>query len=444
MLLSDLISVVGLDHCLTDPDLRAGYEVDWTGRYRGRTQAVVRPGSVEELSAVLALCHGAGQPVVVQGGNTGMVGGSVPLAGELVVSVARLGGTQVLSERAVRAGAGVTLARLQEAASSVGARFGVDTSARDSATVGGMIATNAGGMNVVRFGPMGDQILDAGVVLADGRHIASLQAAGPDDPVADLIGHLAGSEGTLAVVAHATLTIGFDPPLAAVAMVEVPPDRLESLAAAVQQLPSLYAIELFGRPEVELAAAGTGRTAPLAGDWLFLIECRSDSDPATALAEVVGDLPAVVATNRTAGNELWLFREALTESVSRRGIPHKFDVRIPHSALNEVRPRVEAATPGGEVFVWGHAFSNRHGDPIANLHVNIIGEVDDEAVFDIIEDLGGSIAAEHGIGTAKRHRAAGARTDLGELRRLKGRLDPDGILNPNVLLPPAASESAGC
>ncbi|MCP4249279.1 MAG: FAD-binding oxidoreductase, partial [bacterium] len=251
MLLNDLIAVVGFDHCLTDPDLRAGYEVDWTGRYRGRTAAVIRPGSVEEVAAVLALCNEAGQAVVVQGGNTGLVGGGVPLANELVVSVARLGNVQVVSDAKVRAGTGATLARVQDAAASVGASFGVDTAARDSATVGGMIATNAGGMNVVRFGPMADQLLDAGVVLADGLSIPSLRDIRPDHPAFGLIDHLAGSEGILAVVAHATLLIGTDPPQAAVAMIEVPARRLQSLVKAVEELPSVYAIELFGAREVE-------------------------------------------------------------------------------------------------------------------------------------------------------------------------------------------------
>jgi len=436
MLLNDLATVVGFDHCLTDPDLRAAYELDWTGRYRGLTTAVLRPGSVEELGSVLALCHEAGRPVVVQGGNTGMVGGGVPLAGELVVSVARLGNVQVVNESSVRAGAGTTLARLQEAASSVGAGFGVDTAARDSATVGGMIATNAGGMNVVRFGPMADQLLDAGVVLADGSYLPSLREIGPDHPARGLIGHLAGSEGILAVVAHADLVIGCDPGLVTVAMVEVPAGRLQPFVGAVEELSSVYAIELFGAREVELAARGIGRTVPLSADWLALIECRADEDPAGELGMVVGDLPAIVATNRTVGEELWLFREALTEEVSKLGIPHKFDVRVPHDALNELRPAVEAVVPEGRVFVWGHAYSNRHGHPTANLHVNVIGNVDDEAVFDVIEELGGSIAAEHGIGTAKRHRAAGARGDLPKLRELKARLDPKAILNPNVLLPP--------
>ncbi|MBT8217382.1 MAG: FAD-binding oxidoreductase [Acidimicrobiia bacterium] len=431
MLISDLVDVVGFDHCLTDPGLRTGYEVDWTGRYRGHTVAVLRPGSIEELAAVMKLCHDAGEPVVVQGGNTGMVGGGVPLHGELVVSVARLGNLRVISNLSLQAGAGATLAAVQQAAASVGARFGVDTAARESATIGGMIATNAGGMNVVRYGPMGDQLIDAGVVLADGRYVPSLLIS--DD---DLLGHLAGSEGTLAVVAHATLAIGPTPPDLAIAMVEVPASEIEAVVGRVGSLESVFAVELFGAREVELAAMGIGRSAPARADWLVLAECRSDGDPLPELQAAVGDLPAVVATGQREGGELWLFREALTESVARLGVPHKYDVRIPHGALNDLRATVETAAPDADIFLWGHAFSDRQRTPLANVHVNAVGVVDDEAVFDAIETLNGSVAAEHGIGTAKRHRAAAARSDLAELRMLKDRLDPKGLLNPNVLFPP--------
>ncbi|MBT8202935.1 MAG: FAD-binding oxidoreductase, partial [Acidimicrobiia bacterium] len=145
---------------------------------------------------------------------------------------------------------------------------------------------------------------------------------------------------------------------------------------------------------------------------------------------------AVVATGQREGGELWLFREALTESVARLGVPHKYDVRIPHGALNDLRATVETAAPEADIFLWGHAFSDRQRTPLANVHVNAVGVVDDEAVFDAIETLNGSVAAEHGIGTAKRHRAAAARSDLAELRMLKDRLDPKGLLNPNVLFPP--------
>ena len=438
MLISDLVAVVGPDHCLTDPELRAAYEVDWTRRYRGSTLAVVRPGSVGELAEVVRLCHEAGQSIVVQGGNTGMVGGAVPLDGELVVSLARqaLGDLRHTTRNAVRADAGVTLAEVHQAAAWQGRRFGVDTAARESATVGGMVATNAGGVNVVRYGPMGDQLIDAGVVLADGRYVESLRSLDQEDPASGLLEHLAGSEGVLAVVAHATLRTHEMPANLAVGMVEVPADRLEDLLGSLGALTDLFALELFGGREVALAAEGIGRTPPAGADWLVLVECRSDDDPVTPLHGACGDLRALVATSPREGGELWLFRESLTEAVSRLGVPHKFDVRVPHESLNDLRAAVEAAAPGARVFVWGHAFSDRERTLRSNMHVNIVGEVDDERVFDAIEDLGGSIAAEHGVGTAKRHRAGASRADIDVLRSIKQRLDPAGILNPNVLLPP--------
>ena len=436
MLISDLADAVGFDHCLTDPGLRRSYEIDWTGRYRGHTLAVIRPDSVTELAEVIRLCHDAGQPIVVQGGNTGLVGGSVPLEGEFVLSMARLGNVNGRTGGPIRAGAGTTLARVHQLAGSLGGRFGVDTAARESATVGGMIATNAGGMNVVRYGPMADQLDDAGVVLADGRYIPSLLDVGPDDPAFGLLGHLSGSEGTLAVVAHASLRIQPVPAHLAVAMIEVPADRLSRLLGDLGAVPDLHALELFGGLEVILAADSMGRTPPVGADWLVLAEARSDVDPVPVLEQACDGLPALVATSAREGGELWLFRESLTEAVARLGIPHKFDVRVPHAALNDVRAATEAAAPGARVFVWGHAFSNRQREPWSNIHVNVVGSIDDEAVFDAIEDLGGSVAAEHGIGTAKRHRAGSARSDLAALTRLADRLDPNRILNPNVLFPP--------
>ena len=435
MLISDLADVVGLDHCLTDPDLRARYEVDWTGRYRGHTLAVVRPGSTTELAEVVRICSEAGQPIVVQGGNTGMVGGSVPLSAEFVVSVSRLANLTARADGPIRAGAGTPLAAVQHAAVSVGKRFGVDTAARESASIGGMVATNAGGMNVVRYGPMGDQLIDAGVVLASGRYVPSLRDVEPEDTVADLLDRLPGSEGTLAVLAHADLRVHEVPSKLAVGLIEVPPGRLGSVLSALGGLDELFAFELFGGAEVILASDAIGRQPPAGAEWLALVECRSNADPLAPLQEACGDLPALVATSAREGGELWLFRESLTEAVSRLGIPHKFDVGVPHEALPSLRQAVEAAAPSARVFVWGHAFSDRHRRPVANMHVNIVGDVDDEAVFDAVETLGGSVAAEHGIGTAKRHRAAAARSDLPALRRLKARLDPDGILNPNVLIP---------
>src|SRR4051812_23650852 len=189
--------------------MRAGYEVDWTGRFRGSTPAVVRPGTPEEGSAGLRGCAEAAAPVVPQGGNTGLVGGSVPLHGEVVLSLRRLTALDRVDGRAaqVTASAGVTLAALQEHARAAGLDVGVDLAARDSATVGGMVSTNAGGVRLLRYGPMRAHLTGVEAVLADGRVVSHLGGLLKDNTGYDLGGLLCGSEGTLGVVTRARLRL---------------------------------------------------------------------------------------------------------------------------------------------------------------------------------------------------------------------------------------------
>ncbi|HEX7195516.1 MAG TPA: FAD-binding oxidoreductase, partial [Candidatus Limnocylindria bacterium] len=199
-LLETLRDIVGEQHCLTDPALRASYETDWTRRFRGDALAVVRPGSTAEVSLVMAACADARVAVVPQGGNTGLVGGSVPRGGEVVLSLLRLNEIGAVDHDAgeVTVGAGATLAAVQEAARNAGWDVGVDLGARDSATIGGMVATNAGGVNVVRHGPMRSRLLGFEAVRADGGIIRRLPGMPKDTTGYDLGGLLAGSEGTLA------------------------------------------------------------------------------------------------------------------------------------------------------------------------------------------------------------------------------------------------------
>src|ERR687885_1679537 len=208
-LLRALAEVVGPRHVLTDPDLTAGYAVDWTGRFRGRAPAVVRPADTTEVAGVLALLAGAGRPVVPQGGNTGLVGGSVPLHGEIVLSLRRLDGigpVEVLAGQ-VTAGAGATLAAVEAAARPHGLTFGVDLAARDSATIGGMVATNAGGLRMLRYGNMRAQVMGVEAVLPDGRVLSHLAGLAKDNTGYDLAGVLTGSEGTLGVITRVRLRL---------------------------------------------------------------------------------------------------------------------------------------------------------------------------------------------------------------------------------------------
>ena len=229
-----LRAAVGVEHVLVDADLTASYERDWTGRFAGRAGCVVRPRTTDEVAAVLIACGDAGVPVVVQGGNTGLVGGGIPAGGEVLLSLTRLDelGEVDVSAAQVTVGAGVTLAVLQTHARAAGLDFGVDLAARDSATVGGLVATNAGGIRVLRYGSMRAQLLGAEAVLADGSVVSRLAGLLKDGTGYDLVSLLAGSEGTLGVVTKVRLKLVPRAPARCVALL-----ALTSTQAAVDLLP---------------------------------------------------------------------------------------------------------------------------------------------------------------------------------------------------------------
>jgi FAD/FMN-containing dehydrogenase len=442
-LLARLRDVVGAAQVLTDPDVLATYGTDWTRRFHGAPRFVVRPGGTAELAAVLAECHAAGVPVVPQGGNTSLVGGATPAAGEAVLSLARLDDLGEIDVVAgdVLAGAGVTLARLQETARAHGLRFGVDLASRDSATLGGMAATNAGGIHVLRHGMMRAQVAGIEAVLADGSVLSRLSLAGKDNTGYDLASLLVGSEGTLAVISRLRLRLVPDPPHRAVALAGFATlaDLLATVAHVRDALPSLEA--------AALVREHTGVGAPLQGDWplYVLFEAAGREPQELLLAEAVLDAPvppgdAVVAADGPTQARLWAYRERHTESVNAAGVPHKFDVAVPLGALAEfvakVEPGIRAHAPAARVITFGHVAEG-------NLHVNVLGVPDEaehavaESVLGLVAGLGGSISAEHGIGLAKRDWLHLTRppADIAAMRALKAALDGRGILNPNVLFP---------
>jgi FAD/FMN-containing dehydrogenase len=447
-LIEALRQIVGERHCLTDPALRASYETDWTRRFSGPSLAVVRPGSVDEVAAILRVCGQAGVGVIPQGGNTGMVGGSVPRGGEVVLSLLRLAEIGEVDAGAgeVTVGAGATLGAVQNAARAAGWEFGVDLGARDSATIGGMVATNAGGVNVLRYGPMRDQLLGFEAVLSEGTVIRRLPGMPKDNTGYDLGGLLAGSEGTLAVITalrlrlvprlgeRAVVVIGLDDPAAAVS----------AAGALRRRLASLMALEMFTDAGLELVMrhASVAQPFPNRRPVYLLAEVASDEgDPTDALVTAVEKLGvgehAAVATDADGRHRLWQLRERHTESVNAEGVPHKLDLSVPLSRLAEMAERapeaVAAADPEARTILYGHL-----GD--GNLHVNVLGprpddERVDDAVLELALELGGSVSAEHGIGVAKVAwlvRDRGAET-VAAMRALKAAWDPSGILNPGVL-----------
>jgi FAD/FMN-containing dehydrogenase len=448
-----LRSAVGPEHVLLDPDLRASYETDWTGRFSGESRAVVRPGTATEVAGVLAACADARVPVVVQGGNTGLVGGGVPPAGPagnppVVLVTTRLAdlGDVSPAARQVTVGAGMTLAALTAHARAAGMDFGVDLAARESATVGGMVATNAGGIRVLRYGSMRDQVAGVEAVLADGRIVSRLDGLAKDSTGYD-IGHLlAGSEGTLAVLTRLRLRLVAAERERAVAFVAVAgtADAVDLLAAIRARLPGLCAAELCFARGVELVARHLGVRPPLEGAAAayVLLEVAGETDPVDSLLAALESCPqvldATVAASAADRARLWALREGHTEAISAVGVPVKLDVSVPVSRLAELTGRlpdvVAAADSAADLLVFGHLAE-------ANLHVNVLGAGDTEgvtsAVLSLVASLGGSISSEHGVGRAKARWLGLSRTraEIDVMRSIKAAFDPLGLLNPGVLLP---------
>jgi FAD/FMN-containing dehydrogenase len=435
---------------LTDPGLTEGYSVDWTRRWRSLARAVLRPATTDQVEAVVLAARRYGVALVPQGGNTGLVGGSVPRDGaEVVVSLRGLDDLDPVDVLAgqVTVAAGVTLAGLQAHAATAGLAFGVDTGARESATIGGMIATNAGGVHVVRRGPMRAQVVGVEAVLGTGAVISRLGGLVKDNTGYDLAQLLCGSEGTLAVVTRARLRLVAAEPHVVVALLALPGvGEAVSVAADLRdEVAEVRALELMEGESMRVVASHLGSDPPLAPDAaaFLLVEAAGRADPTPALAAAVGhcaaSAPVAVGVERAERERLWRWREAHPEAAAALGVVLKFDVTLPAAAIAEFCSRVSATLasgwPAAATLLYGHV-----GD--GNIHVNVVGpDPDDDAVdatvLDLVVDLGGSISAEHGIGVAKRAWLARDRSaeEVAAMRAIKHALDPDEIMNPGVLLP---------
>jgi FAD/FMN-containing dehydrogenase len=418
--LTSLREVVGRPHVLTEPDMVAAYVRDWTGRWTGRAAAVVRPGSVSEVQEVVKICQRAGTAVVPQGGNTGLVGGSVPHHGEVVLSLRRLDWLEPVDtlSLSVTVGAGATIGALQEHARRAGLRYGVDLASRDSATIGGTIATNAGGTHVVANGDTRRQVLGLEVVLADGTRLARLgrmhkESLGPD-PLQLMI----GSEGTLGVITSARL--GLLPGERGQPMVILL--ALQTLGEGLGFLgPDIRAFEFFDRAclQAVIDHRGLARPFPMEAPFYLLIE--SDGTPSIPDG-------AVAVVDRS----LWAYRDSITETINGLGVPIKLDVAVPLDRVDDFAGAVTDLRLEGDTYLFGHLAEG-------NFHVNIVGNRDPEAVIDRVLELvighDGVIASEHGVGVAKADwwRRTTEPSLLAFHRRVKGALDPDRIMNPAVL-----------
>ena len=451
MELESLRTILGSDGIVTDPSLNSTYTVDWTRRYSGDTPAVLLPKTTEQVSQVVKWCYGNSVALVPQGGNTGMVGGATPVNGELVLSLKRMTDIEKTDDATgqIVTQAGATLGDVQQAASQVGWKYGVDLSARDSASIGGTIATNAGGSQVLRYGNTREQVLGLEAVSGTGEVIGDLRGLAKDNTGYHLPGLLCGSEGTLAVVTRARLRLvkphkeelsillGFQSLSEALGIVEEIRKSLEDVQAC----------EVFFQNGLDLVCEKFKIAPPWnaqLGAYLLVdvggqigLEERISSSPLSAFLSTSNFV--AYGNDSLSRKKLWQYRDLHTEAISAAGVPHKLDVSLPHGKLNEfcnhVQEVINTIDNETQLFLFGHA-----GD--GNIHVNILGpdpedlEVD-TAVLKYVASLGGSISAEHGIGRAKAHHLYLNRTkiEIDIFREIKAVFDPGGILNPGTIFP---------
>ncbi|MEY2468252.1 MAG: hypothetical protein QOF21_950 [Actinomycetota bacterium] len=443
-----LRAIVGQANVLDDPDVTERYRVDWTGRFRGAAATVVRPGTTEEVVEIVRLCRAAGVAIVPQGGNTGLVGGGVPLDGELVLSLERMAAIEHVDALAGQlvAQAGASLAAVQNAAVEAGWAYGVDIAARDTATIGGTVATNAGGLRTVRYGDTRRQLTGLELVTGTGATLSELSGVLRNNTGYNLPALVCGSEGTLGAITRVRVRLVPSFPNRSTALLRFanPRDAANAAESLRRVLPTVESIELFFGDGMQLVCDAFGLTPPFtnAEGGYVLVEAADVDDPTAQLAAAVESLAGVsdvaVADDSLRRAALWQYRERHTDAIATIGVPHKLDVAVPAGSLADfiaaIPPVVERAAPGARVFNFGHA-----GE--AAVHVNVVGpdpddDAVDEAVLRLVAEFGGSISAEHGVGRAKVAWLDFAYSaEEQELRRdIRGVFDPDRIMNPGVLL----------
>ena len=461
-------AIVGEAHVLEAPADVIGYLTEPRDKFNGRALCVVRPRTRDEVAAVLALCHETGTALVPQGGNTGLVGGQTPDAGgrAIILSLTRMNAVRDVDpvSNTMTVEAGMTLDAARGAADGADRLFPLWIASGGSCTIGGNLATNAGGVNVIAFGTTRDLVNGVEVVLADGRVLSSLGKLRKDNTGYDLKHLFIGSEGTLGVITAAVLKLVDKPRSVEVAFIGLasPDAALDLLGLARARLNgAVQAFELMPRIAIDFVTRAQGLREPLGErhPWYVLLEVGSPSDRGlddrlyalraeASEAGLIAD--ATVAASLDQATNLWTLREAISDAQGRFGGSIKHDVSVPVASvpafLAAVEPAVLAAVPGARLCAFGHL-----GD--GNIHCNIQQPESADIkggkaaflarwrevntiVHGIVAAFGGSISAEHGIGQLKRDLLPGVKDPvaLATMRAIKGALDPTGILNPGKVL----------
>ena len=460
-LLSRLKQALGPKGVLTDASDMEAYAIDWRKLFPGKPLAVVRPANTQEVAAVVSLCKHYGTALVPQGGNTGLAGGAVPDGSgrEIVLSLSRMNALRSVDPigMTLEAEAGLVLKAAQDAAEAVGRLLPISLAAEGSATIGGVIATNAGGVNVLRYGMTRALVLGLEVVLPDGSIVNGLRHLRKDNAGYDWKQVFIGTEGTLGIVTAAVLRLLPRPTQTVTVLVSVadPQKALDFLVCAQNELgDSISAFELISGYSIKLVEQHFGIKCPIeASDWYVLIEAGATLSGLREAVEKALEQAlenglahdGVIAESGKQAADLWLLRERITESEAKQSKSVKHDVSVPIPAipdfLHAAGEALAKSAPGAIINCFGHL-----GD--GNLHYNVLIEDHDPVlinhiVHDVVMAMGGSISAEHGIGQYRVAELESRRSEpeLHLSRQIKTALDPLNIMNPGKVLSRQGSPS---
>ena len=469
-LLDALAGIVGANQLLVDAGDTARYEADWRRAYPGRALAVVRPASTAAVARVVSACARAGTSIVPQGGNTGLVGGSTPdeSGGEVVLSLERLRAVRRVDplDNAMTIEAGCTVLAAQQAAADVDRLFPLSLASEGSATIGGVISTNAGGEQVLRYGNTRDLVLGLEVVLADGRVLDGLGALRKDNTGYDLKQLFIGGEGTLGIVTAATMRLYARPRQVVTAFVAVrdPQAAVELLARLTDALGErVTAFELMARGPLQLvlrhAAPGMRSPLPEVPAWSVLLDVSEVSrrlDPRPVVEDVLADaaqaglvLDAALAASDAQAHAFWALRDHVPEAQRLEGASIKHDISVPVSCIPafiaQATPALERAVPGIRVMCFGHVgdgnlhFNQSRPDGMGDAEFHACTPAVHALVYEIAASFGGSISAEHGIGRQKQSALLRFKSPVAIdlMSRIRQAIDPAATFNPGRVLPRA-------
>lgn len=462
-ILAKLKAAVGSKGWSDDANEIASHLEEWRGKYHGRSDLLLKPANTDDVSAVLKICNESHVAIVPQGGNTGLVGGQIPFNGEVLLSLKRMNRVREVHKdnMSLIAEAGAILADVQRAAQNKGLYFPLSIASEGSCTIGGNLSTNAGGVNVLRYGNTRDLTLGIEVVLADGRVLNMLRTLRKDNTGYDLKQLFIGAEGTLGIITAGAFKLFPAPTMHATAMLAF--DNVQDAVNAFTRLQAdmggqLTSFELIPRIAMELVLAhipGVRDPFDHPHHWYALAEISMSGriNPQQPFEDAIGALlagiaeDAIIAQSEAQRQNMWHLRENISEAQKKEGASIKHDVSVPVHAIpaliNEGCAAVAALIPGVRPVPFGHM-----GD--GNIHFNFSVPKNGDAatylarweemsriVHDLVNKHGGSISAEHGLGVLKHNEIARykSESELDAMRMLKRTLDPNNILNPGKVLP---------